>query len=80
MKEHVVHQKHTDLKQKMRELNQGFERLRKITHEGYSDDSGERRLLLAQCLLNESIRDALPQCLSAHSLHIDNYKVKRTCS
>lgn len=39
-KEHVLHQKHSDLKQRMRDLNQGFERLRKITHEGYSADSG----------------------------------------
>lgn len=38
-KEHVLHQKHADLKQRMRYLNQGFERLRKITHEGYSDDT-----------------------------------------
>lgn len=40
VKEHVLHQKHADLKQRMKDLNQGFERLRKITHEGYSDDSG----------------------------------------
>lgn len=40
VKEHVLHQKHDDLKQRMRDLNQGFERLRKITHEGYSDDTG----------------------------------------
>ena len=46
MKEHAVHQKHTELKQKMRELNNGFERLRKISHEGFSEDSGERRVLL----------------------------------
>ncbi|KAA0722139.1 Alpha-2-macroglobulin receptor-associated protein [Triplophysa tibetana] len=39
VKEHVLHQKHDDLKQRMRDLNQGFERLRKITHEGYSDDT-----------------------------------------
>lgn len=38
-KEHVLHQKHADLKQRMRYLNQGFERLRKITHDGYSDDT-----------------------------------------
>lgn len=38
-KEHVLHQKHADLKQRMKYLNQGFERLRKITHEGYSDDT-----------------------------------------
>ncbi|XP_051992976.1 alpha-2-macroglobulin receptor-associated protein-like [Xyrauchen texanus] len=38
-KEHVLHQKHSDLKQRMRDLNQAFERLRKITHEGYSADS-----------------------------------------
>ncbi|XP_012692384.1 alpha-2-macroglobulin receptor-associated protein [Clupea harengus] len=39
VKEHAVHQKHTELKQKMRELNNGFERLRKISHEGFSEDS-----------------------------------------
>lgn len=39
VKEHVLHQKHADLKQRMKYLNQGFERLRKITHEGYSDDT-----------------------------------------
>lgn len=38
-KEHVLHQKHADLKQRMKYLNQGFERLRKITHDGYSDDT-----------------------------------------
>ncbi|XP_071780933.1 alpha-2-macroglobulin receptor-associated protein [Centroberyx gerrardi] len=38
-KEHVLHQKHTELKQKMRDLNQGFERLRKLSHEGFSEDS-----------------------------------------
>lgn len=40
-KEHVLHQKHMDLKQKMRDLNQGFERLRKLSHEGFTEDSGE---------------------------------------
>ncbi|KPP79359.1 alpha-2-macroglobulin receptor-associated protein-like, partial [Scleropages formosus] len=38
-KENVLHQKHMDLKEKMRSLNQGFERLRKLSHEGYSEDS-----------------------------------------
>ncbi|XP_056136229.1 alpha-2-macroglobulin receptor-associated protein isoform X2 [Lampris incognitus] len=38
-KEHLLHQKHTELKQKMRDLNQGFERLRKLSHEGFSEDS-----------------------------------------
>ncbi|GAA6220320.1 alpha-2-macroglobulin receptor-associated protein [Lates japonicus] len=38
-KEHVLHQKHTELKQKMRNLNQGFERLRKLSHEGFTEDS-----------------------------------------
>ncbi|CAL8330952.1 unnamed protein product [Merluccius merluccius] len=39
VKEHAVHQKHTELKLKMRDLNQGFERLRKLSHEGFSEDS-----------------------------------------
>uniref|UniRef100_A0A672GGG7 Alpha-2-macroglobulin receptor-associated protein-like n=1 Tax=Salarias fasciatus TaxID=181472 RepID=A0A672GGG7_SALFA len=38
-KEHLLQQKHTELKDKMRGLNQGFERLRKISHEGFTDDS-----------------------------------------
>ncbi|KAG7485418.1 alpha-2-macroglobulin receptor-associated protein [Solea senegalensis] len=38
-KEHMLHQKHTDLKHKMRDLNQGFERLRKLSHEGFTEDS-----------------------------------------
>lgn len=41
-KEPLLQKKHTDLKQKMRDLNQGFERLRKISHEGFTEDSGER--------------------------------------
>lgn len=40
-KEHLLQQKHTELKEKMRDLNHGFERLRKISHEGFSQDSGE---------------------------------------
>ncbi|KAM6939723.1 alpha-2-macroglobulin receptor-associated protein [Xenentodon cancila] len=38
-KEHVLQQKHTDLKEKMRNLNLGFERLRKISHEGFTENS-----------------------------------------
>lgn len=39
VKEHELHQRHTDLKQKMRDLNQGFERLRKLSSQGFSQDS-----------------------------------------
>ncbi|KAJ8336113.1 hypothetical protein SKAU_G00394560 [Synaphobranchus kaupii] len=39
MQEEALHQKHTELKEKMRNLNQGFERLRKLSHEGFSEDS-----------------------------------------
>lgn len=41
-KEPEIHKKHTDLKQKMRDLSHGFERLRKLSHEGFTEDSGER--------------------------------------
>lgn len=41
-KEPLLQMKHTDLKQKMRDLNQGFERLRKLSHDGFTEDSGER--------------------------------------
>lgn len=40
-KEAELHKKHTDLKQKMRDINHGFERLRKLSHEGFAADSGE---------------------------------------
>nr|XP_033806130.1 alpha-2-macroglobulin receptor-associated protein isoform X2 [Geotrypetes seraphini] len=35
MKEEVLYEKHTELKEKIRSINQGFERLRKLSHEGY---------------------------------------------
>ncbi|KAI1887697.1 hypothetical protein AGOR_G00192980 [Albula goreensis] len=38
-KEHMLHEKHQELKEKMRNLNQGFERLRKLSREGFSEDS-----------------------------------------
>lgn len=41
-KESELHKKHTDLKQKMRDINHAFERLRKLSHEGFTEDSGER--------------------------------------
>uniref|UniRef100_A0AAZ3QPR6 Low density lipoprotein receptor-related protein associated protein 1 n=1 Tax=Oncorhynchus tshawytscha TaxID=74940 RepID=A0AAZ3QPR6_ONCTS len=37
VKQHVLHQKHTDLKDKMRDLNQGFERLRKLSYEEFKE-------------------------------------------
>ncbi|KAG9275647.1 alpha-2-macroglobulin receptor-associated protein [Astyanax mexicanus] len=38
-KQSALHEKHSDLKQRMRDLNQGFERLRRISHEGFSTDN-----------------------------------------
>uniref|UniRef100_A0A1A8HHT3 Low density lipoprotein receptor-related protein associated protein 1 n=1 Tax=Nothobranchius korthausae TaxID=1143690 RepID=A0A1A8HHT3_9TELE len=38
-KEDALQRKHTELKEKMRDLNHGFERLRKISHEGFTEDS-----------------------------------------
>ncbi|KAM4809864.1 alpha-2-macroglobulin receptor-associated protein [Rhinophrynus dorsalis] len=35
VKEDVLHAKHSDLKEKLRSINNGFERLRKLSHEGY---------------------------------------------
>ncbi|XP_030420137.1 alpha-2-macroglobulin receptor-associated protein isoform X1 [Gopherus evgoodei] len=39
-KEEILHGKHTELKDKMRSINQGFDRLRKISHQGYDTASG----------------------------------------
>ncbi|XP_029447742.1 alpha-2-macroglobulin receptor-associated protein isoform X2 [Rhinatrema bivittatum] len=35
VKEEVLHGRHAELKEKIRSINQGFERLRKLSHEGY---------------------------------------------
>lgn len=35
VKEEVLHGKHTELKDKLRSINQGFERIRKLSHEGF---------------------------------------------
>lgn len=48
-KEPGLHKKHTDLKQRMRDLNHGFERLRKLSHEGFTEDSGEPKLPQQSC-------------------------------
>lgn len=54
-KKSSLHEKHTDLKQRMRDLNQGFERLRKITHEGFDSDNGTFLLLLYNSLYNQPL-------------------------
>ncbi|XP_063315923.1 alpha-2-macroglobulin receptor-associated protein [Pelobates fuscus] len=35
VKEDILHSKHSDLKEKLRSINQGYERLRKLSHEGF---------------------------------------------
>lgn len=49
-KEPELHKRHTDLKQRMRDLNHGLERLRKLSHEGFTEDSGEPKLSSARGL------------------------------
>ncbi|XP_051820953.1 alpha-2-macroglobulin receptor-associated protein [Antechinus flavipes] len=39
IKEDVLHSRHTELKDKLRSINQGFDRLRKVSHQGYDADS-----------------------------------------
>lgn len=39
VKEDVLHSKHADLKEKLRSVNHGYERLRKLSHEGYISGS-----------------------------------------
>nr|XP_028604511.1 alpha-2-macroglobulin receptor-associated protein [Podarcis muralis] len=38
-KQDLLHQKHSELKEKLHSINQGFERLRRVTHQGYGDSS-----------------------------------------
>lgn len=40
VKEEILHNKHRELKDKLRSINQGFERLRKVSHQGYDATSG----------------------------------------
>ncbi|XP_019408626.1 PREDICTED: alpha-2-macroglobulin receptor-associated protein isoform X1 [Crocodylus porosus] len=40
VKEELLHSKHRELKDKLRSINQGFERLRKVSHQGYDTTSG----------------------------------------
>ncbi|XP_015266887.1 PREDICTED: alpha-2-macroglobulin receptor-associated protein [Gekko japonicus] len=39
LKEELLHQKHRELKEKMQSINQGFERLRRVSHQGYDASS-----------------------------------------
>uniref|UniRef100_A0A674H356 LDL receptor related protein associated protein 1 n=3 Tax=Taeniopygia guttata TaxID=59729 RepID=A0A674H356_TAEGU len=39
VKEEILHNKHRELKEKLRSINQGFERLRKVSHQGYDTTS-----------------------------------------
>uniref|UniRef100_A0A9L0IWB0 LDL receptor related protein associated protein 1 n=1 Tax=Equus asinus TaxID=9793 RepID=A0A9L0IWB0_EQUAS len=39
VKEEVLHSKHTELKDRLRGINQGFDRLRKVSHQGYGAES-----------------------------------------
>lgn len=39
-KEELLHSKHSELKEKLHSINQGFERLRRVSHQGYDPTSG----------------------------------------
>ncbi|CAI9532600.1 unnamed protein product [Staurois parvus] len=40
LKTDFLHSKHADLKEKLHSINQGYERLRKLSHEGYAGGRG----------------------------------------
>uniref|UniRef100_A0A8D0E4M6 LDL receptor related protein associated protein 1 n=1 Tax=Salvator merianae TaxID=96440 RepID=A0A8D0E4M6_SALMN len=39
LKQELLHNKHAELKEKLHSINQGFERLRKVSHQGYDSSS-----------------------------------------
>ncbi|KAI2533576.1 LDL receptor related protein associated protein 1 [Homo sapiens] len=41
----VLHSRHTELKEKLRSINQGLDRLRRVSHQGYSTEAGSRSRL-----------------------------------
>lgn len=40
LKEDLLHQKHRELKERVHSIQQGFERLRRVSHQGYDASSG----------------------------------------
>lgn len=56
VKEEVLHSKHTELKDRLRGINQGFDRLRKVSHQGYGAESGTLRAVSA----GEEVRPSAP--------------------
>lgn len=40
----LLHRKHSELKEQLHSIKQGFERLRKVSHQGYDSASGRRSL------------------------------------
>lgn len=45
VKEDVLHSKHAELKDRLRGINQGYDRLRKVSHRGYGAEAGEHPAL-----------------------------------
>lgn len=45
-KTELLHRKHSELKEQLHSINQGFERLRKVSHQGYDSASGRCSLPL----------------------------------
>lgn len=41
VKEDVLHSKHAELKDRLRRINQGYDRLRQVSHRGYGSEAGE---------------------------------------
>lgn len=42
VKEDVLHSKHAELKDRLRGIHQGYDRLRRVSHQGYGAEAGER--------------------------------------
>lgn len=42
----LLHRKHSELKEQLHSINQGFERLRKVSHQGYDSASGKHSIPL----------------------------------
>lgn len=41
VKEDMLHSKHAELKDRLRGINQAYDRLRKVSHQGYGTETGE---------------------------------------
>lgn len=79
MKEEILHSKHRELKDKLRSINQGFERLRKVSHQGYDTTSGMILWVLCSFGINiifKKLKVDVPVIRCSHSVTVHSVSAR----